>query len=79
MVQEQSLPDPRPLEDLMLCATKAGTPEFIDRNFCFRVISPNSEHLFQALSENDMWMWISAIQSGIEEAIKTGDTAVSSC
>ena len=62
MVQEQSLPEPRPLEDLMLCATKPGTPEFIDRNFCFRVISPTSEHLFQALSENDMQMWVSAIQ-----------------
>lgn len=62
MIQEQSLPEPRPLEDLMLCTTKAGTPDFIDRNFCFRVISPSSEHLFQALGETDMLAWISAIQ-----------------
>ena len=62
MVQEQSLPEPRPLEDLMLCTTKVGTPDFIDRNFCFRVISPTSEHLFQTLEEKDMQLWMSAIQ-----------------
>ena len=62
MVQEQSLPEPRPLEDLMLCAVKSGTPDFIDRNFCFRVISPSSEHLFQTLSESDMSLWMTAIQ-----------------
>ena len=37
MVQEQSLPEPRPLENLLLCTTKPCTPDFIDRNFCFRV------------------------------------------
>lgn len=74
MVQEQSLPEPRPLEDLMLCTCKAGTPDFIDRNYCFRVISPSSEHLFQALGEDDMKLWMSAVQEGIEEVIKHGDT-----
>ena len=76
MVQEQSLQEPRKLEDLMLCTVKMGTPDFIDRNFCFRVIAPNSEHLFQAISETDMQQWISAIKEGIEETIKTGDTTV---
>ncbi len=37
MIQEQSLPQPRKLENLMLCNTRACKPEFIDRNFCFRV------------------------------------------
>ena len=37
MIQEQSLPEPRKLENLMLCNTKPCTPNFIDRNFCFRV------------------------------------------
>ena len=64
MVQEQTLPEPRPLEELLLCTVKAGTPDFIDRNFCFRVISPTSEHLFQALSESEVHQWISAIQVG---------------
>lgn len=64
MVQEQSLPEPRPLEDLLLCTAKAGTPDFIDRNFCFRVISPTSEHLFQALSESEVHLWMSAIKVG---------------
>jgi hypothetical protein len=58
----------------MLCTVKAGTPDFIDRNFCFRVISPTTEHLFQTLSEKDMQSWMSAVQEGIEGAIKHGDT-----
>ena len=37
MIQEQSLPQPRKLENLMLCNTRPCKPEFIDRNFCFRV------------------------------------------
>ncbi len=37
MIQEQSLPQPRKLENLMLCNTRACKPDFIDRNFCFRV------------------------------------------
>ncbi len=37
MIQEQSLPQPRKLENLMLCNTRACKPDFIDRNYCFRV------------------------------------------
>lgn len=37
MIQEQSLPEPRRLENLMLCTTKVCTTDFIDRNYCFRV------------------------------------------
>ena len=76
MVQEQSLQEPRELEDLQLCGVKTGTPDFIDRNFCFRVISPTSEHLFQALTESEMMLWIAAIQEGIAEAIKRTDLTV---
>jgi hypothetical protein len=72
MIQEQSLTDPRPLEDLKLCTIRAATPDFIDRNFCFHVITPTVEHLFQSLSENDMQSWISAIREGILDAIEHG-------
>ena len=37
MIQEQSLPEPRKLENLMLCNTRSCTPTYLDRNFCFRV------------------------------------------
>ena len=37
MIQEQSLPKPRKLENLMLCNTRPCKPDFIDRNYCFRV------------------------------------------
>lgn len=62
MIQEQNLHEPRELEDLQLCGVKIETPSYIDRNFCFRVISPTGEHLFQALTENDSLLWIAAIQ-----------------
>ena len=77
MVQEQSLPEPRRLEDLLLCSAKACAPDFIDRNFCFRLISPTTEHLFQALSEHDMQEWMGALQEAVEEAIKNQDHGVS--
>ncbi len=37
MIQEQALPEPRKLENLMLCNTRPCMPNFIDRNYCFRV------------------------------------------
>lgn len=37
MIQEQGLSEPRRLENLMLCNTRPCLPNFIDRNYCFRV------------------------------------------
>eukprot|EP00731_Ephydatia_muelleri_P027972 Em0019g845a len=70
MIQEQSLPEPRRLENIVLCATKTCNADFIDRNFCFRVISPTSEHLFQALNDQEVQDWITAMQTATANYLK---------
>lgn len=70
MIQEQSLPEPRKLENIVLCATKICSADFIDRNFCFRVISPTSEHLFQALNDQEVQDWITAMQAATASYLK---------
>lgn len=77
MIQEQSLPQPRKLENLMLCNTRPCKPDFIDRNYCFRVISPTTEHLFQAINDQQMMSWVKALQETTEEALKRTDHRVS--
>ena len=37
LVQEDSDPEPRCLESLLICSTKLCDAGFIDRNYCFRV------------------------------------------
>jgi hypothetical protein len=70
-VQREEDHAPWCLENLMLCSTKLCTPDFIDRNYCFRVISPTSEHLFQALSSQDQEAWVRALQNCTAQAIKS--------
>lgn len=42
--------------------------------FCLlQVISPTTEHLFQSLNEQQMNMWVSALQETTEEALKRTD------
>ena len=36
----------------------------------FQVISPSSEHLFQALNEQQLHAWVKAMQEATEEALK---------
>ena len=38
-----------------------------------QVISPTTEHLFQAVNEQQMSMWVSALQETTEEALKRTD------
>ncbi|CAI8024340.1 Arf-GAP with coiled-coil, ANK repeat and PH domain-containing protein 2 [Geodia barretti] len=70
-VQREEDHAPWCLENLMLCSTKLCTPDFIDRNYCFRVISPTSEHLFQALSSQDQEAWVRTLQNCTAQAIKS--------
>ena len=42
-----------------------------------QVISPTTEHLFQALNNQQMGSWVSALQETTEEALKRTDHRVS--
>ena len=39
----------------------------------FQVISPSSEHLFQALNEQQLHAWVKAMQEATEEALKNSE------
>ncbi|CAB3977984.1 Arf-GAP with coiled-coil, ANK repeat and PH domain-containing 2 [Paramuricea clavata] len=56
--------------NLLLSNVKTCNELEVDRNFCFQLISPKSEHVLQALTENEMHQWIAAIQAATTEALK---------
>ncbi len=53
-------------EDLRLCTAKPV--QFMERRFCFEVLSPSKSHILQADSEEGLQTWISAMQAGIDAA-----------
>ncbi|CAG2173574.1 unnamed protein product, partial [Oppiella nova] len=53
-------------EDLRLCTAKPV--QFMERRFCFEVLSPSKSHILQADSEEACQAWISAMQAGIDAA-----------
>lgn len=58
--QEQS--QPSTLENLILCTVKICDVGDVDRNFCFQLISTTSERVFQAMTEQELQGWVSALQ-----------------
>ncbi|CAG2105815.1 unnamed protein product [Medioppia subpectinata] len=61
-------------EDLRLCTAKPV--QFMERRFCFEVLSPSKSHILQADSEETCQQWISAMQAGIDAAYNHNDAAV---
>ena len=49
-VQREEDHAPWCLENLMLCSTKLCTPDFIDRNYCFRVRTAGHTHTHSRMS-----------------------------
>jgi len=50
------------LENLILCTVKICDAADVDRNFCFQLISTTSERVFQAISDQELQSWVSALQ-----------------
>lgn len=55
-------------DDLRLCSVRPVADS--DRRFCFEVISPTKSHILQSDSETQYQAWITALQSGIGNAIQ---------
>lgn len=70
MAQGKDQRAPVEYENLLLSSVKTCDVLEADRNFCFQLTSPKSEHVFQALTENKMHQWIAAIQAATTEALK---------
>ncbi|EDO43007.1 predicted protein [Nematostella vectensis] len=62
LAQGQEQAQPSTLESLLLCTVKICDASDVDRNFCFQLISPSSDRVFQALTDAEVQGWISAIQ-----------------
>ncbi len=58
-------------EDLRLCTAKPVS--FMERRFCFEVVSPSKSHILQADSEETCQQWITAMQAGINAAYHNND------
>ncbi|EDV20296.1 uncharacterized protein TRIADDRAFT_61222 [Trichoplax adhaerens] len=61
---------PAEIENLLLCTVKTCTFPEVDRNFCFKLISPNKEYVLQATDEDDMNHWIFAISECVASALR---------
>ena len=59
--------------DLRLCTAKPV--QFMERRFCFEVLSPSKSHILQADSEEGLQTWISAMQAGIDAAYHSNDNS----
>lgn len=62
LAQGQEQVQPSTLENLILCTVKICDVGDVDRNFCFQLISTTSERVFQAISDQDLQSWVSALQ-----------------
>ena len=54
--------------NLKLSTVKSVTTTEVDRNFCFKVISPTLTLLMQADSSRSVEEWVEAINFGIRQA-----------
>ena len=57
--------------NLKLSTVKSVTTTEVDRNFCFKVISPTLTLLMQTESSRDVEEWVEAISFGIRKAFDT--------
>ncbi|XP_048585854.1 arf-GAP with coiled-coil, ANK repeat and PH domain-containing protein 2 [Nematostella vectensis] len=70
LAQGQEQAQPSTLESLLLCTVKICDASDVDRNFCFQLISPSSDRVFQALTDAEVQGWISAIQEATADALR---------
>ncbi|XP_062514932.1 arf-GAP with coiled-coil, ANK repeat and PH domain-containing protein 2-like isoform X2 [Corticium candelabrum] len=60
--------------NLKLCTVKHATAQETERNFCFRVISPNKTLFLQGESSHEVESWITALQNATAHAILSQQT-----
>lgn len=70
MAQGQEQITPSVMENLLLCTVKLCDASDADRNNCFQLISPSSERIFQAVTDQEVQEWVTAIQKATAEALR---------
>ncbi|XP_015763868.1 PREDICTED: arf-GAP with coiled-coil, ANK repeat and PH domain-containing protein 2-like [Acropora digitifera] len=70
LAQGQEQITPSVMENLLLCTVKLCDASDADRNNCFQLISPSSERIFQAVTDQEVQEWVTAIQQATAEALR---------
>lgn len=74
--QEQVMPSV--MENLLLCTVKLCDSSDADRNNCFQLISPSSERIFQAVTDQEVQEWVTAIQKATADALRNSKAKLQS-
>lgn len=78
LAQGQEQVTPSVMEDLLLCTVKLCDASDADRNNCFQLISPSSERIFQAVTDQEVQEWITAIQKATADALRNSKAKLQS-
>eukprot|EP00042_Codosiga_hollandica_P042597 m.393806 g.393806 ORF g.393806 m.393806 type:complete len:1041 (+) comp56363_c0_seq1:1284-4406(+) len=64
-----------PIVNLALANVRPSPQAFIDRNFCFEVVTHKFQIVLQALTQREYDDWLLALQSGVAEGLENSLTA----
>ncbi|KAK3745506.1 hypothetical protein QZH41_009908 [Actinostola sp. cb2023] len=78
LAQGQEQVQPSTLENLLLCTVKICESGDVDRNFCFQLISTTSERVFQAMTDQELQGWVSALQEATADALRNSKAKLQS-
>lgn len=78
LAQGQEQISPSVMENLLLCTVKFCTAGDVDRNNCFQLISPSSERIFQAVTNQEVQEWVTAIQKATADALRNSKAKLQS-
>lgn len=78
LAQGQEQLSPSVMENLLLCTVKFCSVADADRNSCFQLISPSSERIFQAVTDQEVQEWVTAIQKATADALRNSKAKLQS-
>lgn len=78
LAQGQEQVTPSVMENLLLCTVKLCDSSDADRNNCFQLISPSSERIFQAVTDQEVQEWVTAIQKATADALRNSKAKLQS-
>ncbi|XP_078352123.1 arf-GAP with coiled-coil, ANK repeat and PH domain-containing protein 3-like isoform X2 [Oculina patagonica] len=78
LAQGQEQISPSVMENLLLCTVKFCGAADADRNNCFQLISPSSERIFQAVTDQEVQEWVTAIQKATADALRNSKAKLQS-
>jgi len=78
LAQGQEQISPSVMENLLLCTVKLCDASDVDRNNCFQLITPSSERIFQAVTDQEVQEWVTALQKASADALRNSKAKLQS-